>query len=181
MWRIGKKRSLFSPSSAPTGHRNTECADSQTRTPWAHLHAHPAQNNRRRVSVIFRAGCPKWNAQGAHIGMDATTGNTAARFAERTPVEHCHTKKSGDSKLESPPFVITYSLLLFCNGARHRTPLLLSETQVPHCTEFLRMLFCRESIFIHLKIDTLLTIAATDTIATAIIVIVSIKQSPFFF
>ena len=32
----------------------------------------------------------------------------------------------------------------------------------------------------YLKIEMLLTIAATATIATAIIVIVSIKQSPFF-
>ncbi len=41
--------------------------------------------------------------------------------------------------------------------------------------------FCRDSIFYYyLKIETLLMIATTATIATAIIVIVSIKQSPFF-
>ena len=94
MWRIGKKRSLFSSSSVATGHRNTECADSQTQTPWAHLHAHPVRNNRRRVSVISRAGCLKWSAQGAHIERGTTTGNTAARFAERTPAEHRHAKKT---------------------------------------------------------------------------------------
>lgn len=56
---------------------------------------------------------------------------------------------------------------------------LLWETQVPHCTEFLRILALQISTLAYLKIDTLLTITATDTIATAIIVIVSIKQSPF--
>lgn len=54
------------------------------------------------------------------------------------------------------------------------------ETQVPDCTEFLRN-FCRDvQPCNYLKIETLLAIAATATIATAIIVIVSIKQSPFF-
>ena len=55
-----------------------------------------------------------------------------------------------------------------------------AETQVPYCTESFYGCFCRDSIFPYLKIEMLLAIAATATIATAIIVIVSIKQSPFF-
>ena len=56
---------------------------------------------------------------------------------------------------------------------------------MPYCTEFKRidapLELCRDSIFYYyLKIETLLMIATTATIATAIIVIVSIKQSPFF-
>ena len=53
------------------------------------------------------------------------------------------------------------------------------ETQVPDCTEFLRN-FLTEMFDAYLKIETLLAIAATATIATAMIVRVSIKQSPFF-
>ena len=82
-------------------------------------------------------------------------------------------KVSGEPRMDSPPL---YWLIPFC--------LFLSppvETQVPNCTEFLRNDFCRDSIPNYLKIEMLLAIAATATIATAIIVIVSIKQSPFFF
>ena len=51
------------------------------------------------------------------------------------------------------------------------------KTQVPNCTEFFYGIGFNLN---YLKIEMLLAIAATATIATAIIVIVSIKQSPFF-
>ena len=79
-------------------------------------------------------------------------------------------KESGESEMDSPPIYCCLNAFAFSSGGKLKCPIALSFYGI----------FLTEMFDAYLKIETLLAIAATATIAPAIIVIVSIKQSPFF-
>ena len=97
-----------------------------------------------------------------------SVGNLLARPLGVANIQKVGKRESGEPDWIHRSFICCLNAFTFLSsGGKLKCQIALS---------FLRKVFNLN----YLKIETLLAIAATATIATAIIVIVSIKQSPFF-